>query len=144
MTHYARKFAEFGRTTSADDFIDSMAVAGEMYAKLGPILESHNVLVCPTTALPAVAADHDSGIARLEVNGLEVDPEWGWLLTYPFNMMSRCPVMSVPSGRASNGVPTGIQIVGHTYDDLSVFRAASAYEAALGGFELPELPELPD
>ena len=88
--------------------------------------------------MPAVPADHDSGVARLEVNGVEVDPEWGWLLTYPFNMMSRCPVMSVPSGRASNGVPTGIQIVGHTYDDVSVFRAASAYEAALGGFDLPD------
>ena len=28
------------------------------------------------------------------------------------------------------GLPTGIQIVGRTYDDLSVFQAAAAYEAA--------------
>jgi len=137
MTHDAIKFSEFGRTTTADDFIDAMTLAGEMYDTLGPILESHNVLVCPTTGLPAVPAEHDSGIASLQVNGVDVDPEWGWLLTYPFNMLSRCPVMSVPSGRATNGVPTGIQIVGRGYDDVSVFRAAAAYEAARGGFELP-------
>ena len=36
--------------------------------------------------------------------------------------------MSVPSGFAANGVPTGVQIVGRTFEDASVFRAASAYE----------------
>ena len=51
-------------------------------------------------------------------------------MTYPFNMLSRCPVMSLPSGFASNGVPTGIQIVGRTFDDVSVFRTAAAYERA--------------
>ena len=49
-------------------------------------------------------------------------------MTYPFNMMSRCPVMSVPSGFAKNGVPTGVQIVGRTFDDVSVFRVAADLE----------------
>ena len=53
-------------------------------------------------------------------------------MTTPFNTMSRCPVLSVPSGRAKNGVPTGIQIVGRTYCDGDVFRAAAAYENAAG------------
>ena len=53
-----------------------------------------------------------------------------WQLNYPFNLMSECPVASVPSGFASNGVPTGIQLVGRTYDDVSVFRAAADYERA--------------
>jgi aspartyl-tRNA(Asn)/glutamyl-tRNA(Gln) amidotransferase subunit A len=37
-------------------------------------------------------------------------------------------VLAVPSGFAPNGVPTGIQIVGKTYDDEAVFRAGAAYE----------------
>ena len=37
---------------------------------------------------------------------------------------------SAPSGFASSGIPTGIQIVGKTYDDVSVFRAAADYERA--------------
>ena len=50
-----------------------------------------------------------------------------WLTT-PFNMLSRLPVMSVPNGFSSNGVPTGMQIVGKAYDDNSVFRASLGYE----------------
>lgn len=49
-------------------------------------------------------------------------------------------MISVPSGRAGNGVPTGIQIVARTCDDVRVFRAAAAYERALGGFDLPRIP----
>ena len=52
-------------------------------------------------------------------------------------MMSRCPVISVPSGQAKNGVPTGIQIVGRSYDDVSVFRAAAAYEQARPWLDTP-------
>jgi amidase len=43
-------------------------------------------------------------------------------------------VLAVPSGHAKNGVPTGIQIVGRTYSDADVFQAATAYEAAVGGW----------
>jgi Asp-tRNA(Asn)/Glu-tRNA(Gln) amidotransferase A subunit family amidase len=38
--------------------------------------------------------------------------------------------MSVPSGFCpKTGIPTGMQIVGHTYDDMTVYRVASALEA---------------
>ncbi len=136
MTGYAIDFAERGQRTTADDFLDAMAVAGRIYERLGPLLETYDVLVCPTNAIPAAPAAHDPSVDELRVNGVSVDPVLGWVMTYPFNLLSRCPVMSVPSGRAANGVPTGIQIVGRTYDDVAVFRAAAAYEAALGGFEM--------
>jgi amidase len=111
-----------------------MEVAGAMYHSFGPILAEHHVFICPTTAVPALPAEHDPSLDAVRIAGAEVDPVLGWILTYPFNMLSRCPVMSVPSGRASNGVPTGIQIVARPYDDVRVFRAAAAYERALGGF----------
>jgi len=143
MTNYARAFAEFGQTTDGDEFLDAMAFAGEMYRTLGPILEEHEVLICPTNALAAVPADHDSTLSEVRINGMAVDPMLGWVMTYPFNMLSRCPVMSVPSGRDRNGVPTGIQIVGRTYDDVSVFRAAAAYERERGWLDTPgRRPEL--
>lgn len=128
MTPYARAFGEAGRKTTAQDFLEAHEVAGEMYAELGPILQRYDVLLCPTLAVPSVAADHDQSRDRIEINGVEVDPVLGWTLTYPFNMLSRCPVISVPSGFAKNGVPTGLQIVGRTYDDIGVCRAAKAFE----------------
>ena len=36
--------------------------------------------------------------------------------------------LSVPSGKAPDGVPTGLQIVGNPCDDKAVFRIAQALE----------------
>ena len=134
MTTYARQFAEQGRASKSTDFVESLEVIGEMYRTLGPILERYDVLVCPTNALPAVPADFDHSKDTVEINGKVVNPSLGWVMTTPFNMMSRCPVLSVPTGRAGNGVPTGLQIVGRTYRDADVFRAGLAFEEAQGAW----------
>ena len=55
---------------------------------------------------------------KVLVNGKEISsPDLGWTLCYPFNMLNRLPVLSIPSGLASNGVPTGVQIVGKPFED---------------------------
>ncbi|MDX1426127.1 MAG: amidase family protein, partial [Kiloniellales bacterium] len=130
MTDYARRFAEFSQTITTEDLYASMNLAAQMAESLGAVLAGHHLLICPTLAVPAVAADHDPHRRGFAINGRPVDPYLGWCLTYPFNTLSRCPVMSVPSGFAKSGVPTGIQLVGRPYDDVGVFRAAAAYEAA--------------
>jgi Asp-tRNA(Asn)/Glu-tRNA(Gln) amidotransferase A subunit family amidase len=56
------------------------------------------------------------------------------VMTHQFNMLHNCPVLAVPSGHTAQGVPTGIQIVGRTWDDARVFHAGLAYEKALGGW----------
>ncbi len=133
MTSYARAFAKKGQKSKAVDFVAALDMANKMYSTLGPILEDYNVLICPTTALPAVAADFDHSKDSVKINGKTIrNPFLGWVMTTPFNAMSRCPVLSVPSGLASNGVPTGIQIIGRTYSDEDVFRAAMAFETARG------------
>ena len=132
MTTYARQFARDGQKSKAVNFVRTLDVANTMYATLGPLLERYNVLVCPTTALPAVPADFDQSKDTVKINRKAVNPFLGWVMTTPFNTMSRCPVLSMPSGRAKTGVPTGIQIVGRTYCDADVFRAGLAYETAQG------------
>jgi amidase len=128
MTDYARAFAEWAQESTAKKYFNTLEVAGTMYASLGPLLQKYRLLICPTLAVPAVKAEHSPIDPDFRVNGKPVDAAIGWCMTYPFNMMSRCPVLSVPSGRAANGVPTGIQIVGRSYDDVSVFRAADVLE----------------
>ena len=79
-------------------------------------------------------ADNDQSADIVTINGKEVDPLLGWVMTLPFNMLSRCPVMAVPSGHRSDNVPTGIQLVGPTYEDAVAIQAAMAYEQAVGGW----------
>lgn len=134
MTTYAREFAQRGRHSKSTDFIRTLEVAAGMYTTLGPLLEKFNVLICPTNALPAVAADFDQSKDAVSINGKPVNPFLGWFMTSPFNMLSRCPVLTLPTGWAANRVPTSIQIVGRTYCDKDVFRAGIAYESALGAW----------
>ncbi|MFN0190880.1 MAG: amidase [Aestuariivirga sp.] len=135
MTGYARKFAETAlKHTQMDDVHKPWARAHEMYQSLGPILAANDVFICPTNNLPAVPVEHDPWSEDFTVNGKKADPEFGWVMTHPFNMLHNCPVLAVPSGHASNGVPTGIQIVARPYDDAAVFRAGLAYEKELGGW----------
>ncbi len=121
---------EEGRAFTIDDLLDGRPIRAAMWMKLSPILSRHNLLLCPTLALPSVPADHSIFDGEVVIEGQRVEPYVGWCLTYPFNALGQLPVASVPSGVAANGVPTGVQLVGRPFDDVSVFRAALAYEAA--------------
>ena len=100
-----------------------------MYDQLSPILHKFHVLISPTTALPAVKADIDILKDKVIINGREMSsPDLGWTMAYPFNILSRLPVLSVPSGLSSNNIPTGIQIIGKPYEDIEVFQAGYNFE----------------
>ncbi|MFF8410099.1 amidase [Streptomyces omiyaensis] len=132
LTAYALDFA--ARTAEAAREPGSVMRGLELEAgvqrKLGLLHTRHDVLLCPTTAVPALKADDDHLSTRIVIEGVELDSYLEAAMTTAFNIAGRCPVLSVPSGLASTGVPTGVQIVGRTYDDTTVFRVAAAVEAA--------------
>jgi len=134
FTSYVRNIAENATQSTGADFVKTLQVAGESYMKLGPLLDKYDCLICPTTAMPAVPADFDSTTDKLVIEEKELESAMGWVMTPPFNMHSRCPVISVPTGFGDEGVPTGMQIVAPTYRDEIAFQAAMAYEDAVGGW----------
>ena len=122
---------ERGARHSAVDYYAVQKMRCEMYQTLQPLLENYDALICPTLAIPAPKADHDDSDPDFAIDGKKVSAFDGWAMTYPFNILSQCPVMSVPTGFSpTSGIPTGMQIVGRTFDDRSVFRIAGAFEAA--------------
>ena len=126
FTSYARRFVEESNTVTKDEFVEGLALEAKIYEPLGEALERYDALVCPTFLVPALPAEYDG--EPTVVNGKSMNDWIDVLMTLPFNIASRCPVLSVPSGRARNGVPIGLSIVGKTYDDVMVFRIASAFE----------------
>ena len=137
MEGFVRRLLERGAQHSLSRFYQCNEVRGRMYETLAPILDAYDILVCPTNAIPALPADHDIENTDLRINGKTLSvANWPgdiyvqWQLCYPFNLVPECPIAAVPSGYSSAGVPTGIQIVGRTFDDVSVFRAAADYERA--------------
>ena len=49
----------------------------------------------------------------------------------PFNAIG-CPALVLPVGFTESGLPLSMQIVGRAFDELTVYRAAHAYEQATG------------
>ena len=128
MTPFCLKIAENGLRHSAARFYNTNAGRFAQWQTLGPILEKYDALVCPTLAVSGLPAEHDDGGTDLTINGKPTSNYVGWSSTWAFNNMAWCPVMSIPSGFGSGGMPTGLQIVGRTFDDPTVFRIASAFE----------------
>jgi Asp-tRNA(Asn)/Glu-tRNA(Gln) amidotransferase A subunit family amidase len=122
---------ERGLQHSAERMYRTYLVRAEMWDALARIFADHDVLICPTLAVPSVGAEHDNGDPDFRINGKRVQAHLGWALTYPFNLLNQLPVISVPSGVSPTcGIPTGLQIVGRPFDDIAVFRAAAAFERA--------------
>ena len=138
LSDYTVRYAEAARDTPVEALHRAYDAIVQISERMGPILGRYHLFVCPTTAVPAVAADHDPYASDFMIDGKPADARSGWIMTYPFNVLGRLPVMAVPSGRARNGVPTGIQIVARSYDDKRCFQAAYAYEAARGRIGIVE------
>ncbi|MDQ6878507.1 MAG: amidase [Candidatus Dormibacteraeota bacterium] len=125
FTSYARRFVEEAAKISKADFVKGLELESRIYAPLGRLLDQYDVLICPTFAVPALPAEYDS-------DSLDT------LMTVPFNIASRCPVIGVPSGRSRDGVPTGLSVVGKTYDDITAFQVAAAHEQRFPWLDAPE------
>ena len=82
--------------------------------------EQCDLLICPSSA--GTAMPLDSGLSPLEFYALD-------LFTVAMNLAG-IPACSVPCGLAQNGLPLGIQVVGHRFDDMRVLQLAKHIETA--------------
>jgi Asp-tRNA(Asn)/Glu-tRNA(Gln) amidotransferase A subunit family amidase len=119
-------------------FYEGLVEETALWDPLGRLFEDIDILLCPTVATTGLQAGNSYVDEPVVVNGRPVPHHVMSMMTVPFNLFSRCPVLSVPSGLAGNGVPTGVQVVGRTYEDVSAFQVAAAIEAAGFGFGSPD------
>lgn len=144
LTTYGRFFlALTEQKIGARQLGEAQRYADELFRQYDALFDNgFRAFVCPTVTTTRIPADFDFTTSKLVVDGQEVDPLTGWLLTPPFNLMYTIPVVNVPTGLAANHVPTGMQIATRSYDDLTAFQVAAAYEAAAPRFFTGDL--MPD
>jgi Asp-tRNA(Asn)/Glu-tRNA(Gln) amidotransferase A subunit family amidase len=123
--------AAIERQKDLSAFYNATIVEGEMYAKFGALMETYDVLVSPTVGSNKLRADFNPAHENYVVNGITQESDLGLSCCFIFNMMGRCPSMSVPSGIGDNGVPTGLHIAAKAYDDIAVFEVAAALEGSV-------------
>ena len=105
--------------------VDALRALGQimlMREKAVAAIQGHDFLISPTSPITAYAVDEPtpgSNPAR---------PFDHIVFTALFNM-SEQPAASICAGYDEDGMPIGLQIVGHRFDDAGVLRLAHAYEA---------------
>jgi len=106
---------------SAVDAARNLALVMLMREKAVAATEPYDFLITPTSPIAAYAAEE----ATPGNDPLRPFEHIGF--TVPFNM-SEQPAASICAGYDQDGMPIGLQIVGHRFDDVGVLRMASAYE----------------
>jgi Asp-tRNA(Asn)/Glu-tRNA(Gln) amidotransferase A subunit family amidase len=142
LTPYIRGWMEEEPVT-LEAWISSWEYADAMYRELQQKVFSagYDALICPTSTTNDVPAD--LGHPDTGAQGLPLSDLVPLIMTYPFNILFRLPVLNVPMGLApSNGVPLGMQIVGPKEADAIPFRLAAAYESATGNLYEQKRPPL--
>jgi hypothetical protein len=86
-------------------FYDGLVEETALWEPLGLLFEDLDVLLCPTVATIGLVAGNSYLDEKVVIDGQVVPHHIMAMMTVPFNVFSRCPVLSVPSGLARNGVP---------------------------------------
>jgi Asp-tRNA(Asn)/Glu-tRNA(Gln) amidotransferase A subunit family amidase len=106
---------------SAADAANNLQLVMSMREKAVAATEPYDFLIAPTSPITAYSAEEATP---------GNDPEKPFehiAFTAPFNM-SEQPAASICGGYDGDGMPIGVQIIGHRFDDAGVLRMAAAFE----------------
>jgi Asp-tRNA(Asn)/Glu-tRNA(Gln) amidotransferase A subunit family amidase len=118
---------EMGKKLTVADSSRAEVERSAHHQRLRRFFEQYDLLLCPTTAVPASPLD---ALLPKEIGGRTIREHLDMmLLTYAFNLSSY-PAISVPCGWTADGLPVGLQIVGGWRQDAMVLEAATCFEKA--------------
>jgi aspartyl-tRNA(Asn)/glutamyl-tRNA(Gln) amidotransferase subunit A len=120
------RFVQMGQSFSGVDLQKANHERKEFWDSIRPFFEKYELLLTPTLAVPPFDVE---SMGPRHIDGVKVSPT-GWLnFTFPFNLTGQ-PAATVPAGWTDDGLPIGLQIIGRRHDDVTVLRAAAAFEEA--------------
>jgi len=106
----------------------------QLESDVAALFEQVDVLLTPTTAVPAFAAE---GPPPATIAGEDMAERFGaataGAMNVPFTMVANLcwnPACSVPAGQVFDGLPVGLQIMGRRHADDVVLRLARLFELA--------------
>jgi aspartyl-tRNA(Asn)/glutamyl-tRNA(Gln) amidotransferase subunit A len=119
-----RAQAELGAMIDANALHQWNQKRGLLGSHLRHFMQSFDLILTPSTAVPAFAAQ--------PAGHSPMDPAHmlGWTpYTYPFNL-SQQPAISLPWGLSTKGLPLAVQLVAPMFADALLLRAAAALQDA--------------
>src|SRR5215208_4068954 len=118
-----------GRTVSAALYLKATRARAVLRDSMAGLFANHGIdaILAPTLPTAAVRAER----LVIEGTGLEESVGVAWTrLTTPFNATGQ-PVLAIPCGLDSDGLPVGIQLAGIPGQEAALFQTATLVERAL-------------
>ena len=119
----ARMLEDVYERVTAVSLYEARQQAGELSVALAEAMDGYDVLLMPTLAGQAPAPGGHGTI-----NGEETP---NWFRFTPLANLTRRPAGTVCCGFSREGVPIGLQVVGHQLDDLGVLETLTVIEDLL-------------
>ncbi len=120
---------EHGLSLTPTDIGHAEIERGSIINRTVRFFEEYDVLVCPTVVSPPFDVD----VRYLtEVNGERFPTYISWLILTFALTLTGCPVISVPCGFTSSGLPVGIQIMAPWREEGYLLGVAALFEQAAG------------
>jgi amidase len=109
------------------EIVDAVTRMDACRSQMLSFMESHDVILCPVNALPAMP--HGSE------DGQDLRP-FSYTMTYN---LTGWPGAVVRGGTSPEGLPIGVQIVARPWREDIVLAVAQLLESELGGFQAPDI-----
>lgn len=121
-------FYEIGKTITASQFLDLRTKTQAMSRRVAQFMQSYDVLLTPTLALPPIK----NGI--IDLNERDAMTGFAPLVDYvpftPLHNLTGQPAISLPLHWSSEGLPIGMMFAGRFGDEATLFRLAAQLETA--------------
>lgn len=111
------------------DYLAALDRRDQFMASWDQFLATCDAFIAP--AMPMCAWALDDGEPE------EDSPEMQALVALMLSQVSGCPMVVIPAGTDSNGVPFGIQVIGRRWYDERLLAIAEAIATVTGGFRAP-------
>jgi Asp-tRNA(Asn)/Glu-tRNA(Gln) amidotransferase A subunit family amidase len=136
LSSQIRRLLARRETLSVDlpTYAGQLAYRLELERAMAAWQQTNQIMVCPISATTAFPI----GTEVLEIGGQEYEEIDLFSMSTYANAMS-LPAAAVPAGRAPDGLPIGVQVIGRRYREMEVLAVAKELEDALGGWVKPEL-----
>lgn len=120
---------EKGLHQSGTELAQCERTRGAIFQRVGTFFASHDILACPTVAVPPFPVDQRF---PKEINGAPLTSYIGWMYLTFVLTLTGCPVLSVPVGFTRDGRPAGLQLMGRPRGDYQVIEAGALLEQMTG------------
>lgn len=120
---------EFGLGLKLTDVVAAEIAQGEVIRRAAAFFGDYDLLICPATLCPPFDADWRY---PEQWDGVQFSGYMHWLiLTYAVTLTA-CPVLALPGGFTSSGLPLGLQVIGRPKGEAALFAQGAWIEMLLG------------